>query len=542
MRKLVPANPHFTRPLPHSALVLLVLLLSLGVRAFGLGWGIPHYDPAYLRQGFDRPTYHLDEDNFIWGLALMHPAAGNYDVQDYHWGTLQFYLIDGVLLAGSVAGVIPAPWEAAFVDGDAAVLPRIYLLGRLVSLAAGVGATALVIALGTALGGRGAGLGAGLAYALAPLAVMEAHYLTNDVTMSALVAGMVLAAVRAVQRGSGRTLAVAGLLLGLAVTAKYSAAFAAPGLLVAQGGLWPGARAARRPGPWLAWGLGPWVAAAGGFLLGEPAALLIPATVWRGMRSATDATLPPLLALPATALAMLRQQVPPLGRLALTPPVAVLALGGLAWLVWCMVRARAAPTAARWAAAVLPATVAGLLVSVAINTVPMLRYTQPLIPLLAVAAGLGWAALPPAALRAAAGLCALAWAGVITAGQLALLVEPHPADRLAAWIAAQVPPGAQIARPWREYPPLVEARYRLYRLEPWRPALPADLHPDYVIADDMMGAPDPTLPARLAAEYHEVARFATRPHVGSFAWDEGPTPHDWKYSHPSFIVYARRQP
>ena len=56
------------------------------------------------------------------------------------------------------------------------------------------------------------------------------------------------------------------------------------------------------------------------------------------------------------------------------------------------------------------------------------------------------------------------------------------------------------------------------------------------------GPPAPALQARLAAEYTVAARFGARPQVGPFAWDEGVTPHDWKYSHPTFTVYARTAP
>ncbi len=184
-----------------------------------------------------RHSYHLDEGKFLSGLALMEPSAGNFDVSLHHWGTLQFYLIYGALLIGSVIGVVPAPWEGAFLTGNVDALPMMYVLGRLVSVLMGVVGTLVVIALGKALGGWRAGLGAGAAYAVAPLAVAGAHYLTNDITMSVLLVGSVYAGVRAVQSGDGRWLLGAGLLLGLATSAKYSAAFGAFALVVAQMGL-----------------------------------------------------------------------------------------------------------------------------------------------------------------------------------------------------------------------------------------------------------------------------------------------------------------
>src|SRR5690349_15018584 len=126
---------------PFAPALLLVLGLSLAVRLVGLGWGIPAYTADLMPNTPYRSSYHLDEDNFLSGLMQMRPAAGNFDVLDYHWGTLQFYLIYGVLEAAQVAQVIPTPWEAAYQEGDLTVLPRLYILGRLVSVAAALAAT-----------------------------------------------------------------------------------------------------------------------------------------------------------------------------------------------------------------------------------------------------------------------------------------------------------------------------------------------------------------------------------------------------------------
>src|SRR5205814_1352849 len=94
--------------------ILGVLVSSLALRLFGIGWGIPDFDPSRIVHSSYRNSYHLDEDNFLWGLLQMRPSEGNFDVMDYHWGTLQFYLIDGVLLGSEATGIIPAPWEHAF--------------------------------------------------------------------------------------------------------------------------------------------------------------------------------------------------------------------------------------------------------------------------------------------------------------------------------------------------------------------------------------------------------------------------------------------
>ncbi len=529
-------------------MVGLVLVASLALRLFGLGWGIPHYDRAHISQSLYRSSYHIDEDNLLWGLVQMRPSAGDFDVHDYHWGTLQFYLIYATLLGGEAGGIVPAPWEDAFQRGDVDTLPRLYMLGRLVSVAAGVAGTLIVIALGALLGGRLAGLAAGVVYALAPFAVMEAHYLTNDVSMSVLVAGAVLAAALGVQGGRVGWLAGAGMLMGLAVADKYSALFAAPALLVAQLSLLRSRRfKPRRKLPVLLFL--PWLAMLAGFAIGEPYAILSPGKLLDGLQITVRGNgANPALDFGAS-LNMLGWQSINLAGLGLTWPLAILALGGLlATLRGVLSRGmtgqheRAEQMAPQRAiAAVILTAIGGLVIGLAFNRVFMLRYSQPLVPLLAVAAGVGWAAIPRPSWRWLTAVGAVGVASVITFGQLSILADEHPANQLLTWLQGHLKPGEEVARLWPEYPILDTGPYKLTRIDPWAPDLLVAARPDYIIMDDMaLGPVQPHLSGTLAEHYTQVVRFATHPHINDFAWDEGLTPHDWKYSHPTFTVYAHR--
>ena len=169
----------------------------------------------------------------------------------------------------------------------------------------------------------------------------------------------------------------------------------------------------------------------------------------------------------------------------------------------------------------------------------MLRYSQPLVPLLSVAAGLAISRVPLPWLRWSAAGLAYAVAGVITLGQLSLMSGPHTANELLSWLQAHLRPGQQVARLWPEYPVLDDRLYRQIRLDPWRPDMPPGARPDYIIMDDMqLGEAAPSVTGLLAHDYVQVARFHTDPQVFGFSWAEGTTPHDWKYSHPTFVVYA----
>jgi hypothetical protein len=543
-----------------------LLGVSFTLRVVALDWGIPEYDPGLLQRSLYRQSYHMDEDNILWALMQMRPAEGNFDIKDYHWGSLQHYLVYGALLVGSAVGVVPAPWEEAFRQGDAEALRRFYILGRLVSVMAGVSATFIAAALASMLAGHMAGIAAGVAYALSPLAVVEAHYLTNDVTMSAFVAASVLASVSALrspQPGGEELqpnretrlrlwwLVLAGLLLGLAIAAKYSALFAAPSLAVAQWATW---RAEGFVKGWrvrLALLVLPWLAVVGGFLLGEPYALLSPGSLLAGLRYTSDGNSINLNNGLGPVIEMLAWQGRYLAELGLTWPLACIALAGLGVMLWRIVNKRQSRSSRQIEAGsrsssipsyiVLLAAIVGLVLGLALNRVSMMRYTQPMIPLLCVAAGVGWAAIPFRILRGVAGAIAIAVAGVITLGQLSLMAGPHPANDLSTWMRAHLKDGQVVARLWPEYPLLDEERYRLIRLDPWWPSLAPGERPDYIILDDMqLGPGDPQLKEMVARDYEQVATFQAQPRIGGFTWSEGTTPHDWKYSHPTLVVYVRR--
>jgi hypothetical protein len=533
--------------------------ISFALRAFALDWGVPQFAPGALPPDHYRPSYQFDEDLYLQELVNFRPAQGQWDVQDYHWGTLQFYLIYGSVRLGEAVGIIPTPWYTPFQQGDVPNVQRIYILARLVSVIAGVVGTLLVMALGMMLGGRRVGFAAGVAYTVAPLAVVGTHYLVNDVTMSTLSVATVLAAVLGVQRRRLAWLVGAGVLLGLATAAKYSGIFVFPAVLAAQWSLWQLARVAppqadagddpgihRGPPGWQLLLL-PWLGAAVGFVAGEPNALLTPEKVIAGLQVAGQGNAPNTADGIFRVVSVLGWQVFDLAGLALTWPLAVLAFGGLALMFVRTLRrsprrgSPAQPDPRLLLFTVVLAAIEGMLLGVALNRVPMLRYTQPLLPLLAVAAGLGWAALPRPTWRWIGGAVAVLGAAVVTLGQLSLLAGPHPVDALQAWLVPRLQPGQQVAQVWPEYPVLDETRYQLVQIVPWAPDLAADVHPDYILMNDMLLAPPSAqLATRLAQEYREVARFSQQPHLGPFAWEEGQTPHDWKYSHPTLIVYARR--
>jgi hypothetical protein len=213
-----------------------------------------------------------------------------------------------------------------------------------------------------------------------------------------------------------------------------------------------------------------------------------------------------------------------------------LGLVGLACALW---RLRHAARSTRWA-------VAGLFLSLGFSRIPVARYGLPLLPVLAVEAGIAVAALPPPRRAAVAALAALPPLA-LSCGQVGILRDAHTAQRAADWISAHAAPGASIARLWPEYPLLDERRYATSEL---RAVHAVEVRPSYqpltadlVVLDDLSFEPFPAeLAADLERHYRLQATFSRPPRMGPLVLPEPGAAHDWKYTHPALRVLRRVGP
>ena len=199
----------------------------------------------------------------------------------------------------------------------------------------------------------------------------------------------------------------------------------------------------------------------------------------------------------------------------------------------------AAVVGLRRAERVLGLAVAGLALTLPLSRFPMGRYELPLLPFLAVAAGLALARLHPTGRRAAL-LVALAPPLAYSLAADAALFGAHPYANAGAFIRSRAPQGASVARLWSEYPPL--------DAQPYPPLTLADpfalqgqayraLDSDVVVLDDLpLHGWREELQADLAAHY-VARRFET-----SFGLPEPFAPHDSRYPRPRVTVYERRTP
>jgi uncharacterized membrane protein YhaH (DUF805 family) len=508
-----------------SARAVLLTLITAGVvlRAVGLEWGIPLSLPPEATPY--RNSFHFDEDNYLWGLTRIDPKRWNFDVRDLNWGTLQFYLIGAALQSAESSGYLTRPWKEAFLAWDPLNFPRVYHAGRVVSAISGSLSLLVIFLVGKRLRDTETGLLACAFLAVTPLHVLNSHYLTSDITMVFLSLTAFCFFLASLD-GDVKAHLFSGLFLGLAIAAKYNAAYLLP--------LWLVRDLVERKFSWKLrlWGYGAMVA---GFALGEPYAFLHPrefvAVIYHAYMVATPETSrflipwPQLLAAQGKALLNYGVQ---------WPPACLAAIG----LLVCVAR----PTRKTlwFAGAVLLA--AG---SIAGTMWPMIRYTLPLVPLIALAA----------ALALTAGRIRESWRPWIYALSLCIplvsswmqtmiLVREHPARSAASWVASNIPEGSRIGQIWGEIPPVDRRRYDVHQLHGifgHDAEDSQDRDRQFLILDNLPLQPFlPSFAERLAREYDLVAEFRSDPRIGRWTFPESDAPHDWKYTHPVVRIYRRK--
>lgn len=185
----------------------LVLALAALLRGWGLAFGAPLLSNFYVRP---------DES------LIVQAAVGFFA----HRGHPGFFAYPSLLVecCALLYAVLLKPWT------DFASHPTAYfLVARGISLAAGTLTVLLVYWMARRLCPRGWALAAAAAYAVSPLAVREAHFGVTDTLMTLLVAAFLLQAMRCRRRPA---VLAAAAWFGLAVATKYTAALAAPGLLL----------------------------------------------------------------------------------------------------------------------------------------------------------------------------------------------------------------------------------------------------------------------------------------------------------------------
>ena len=496
-----------------------ILLVGLVLRVTGIGWGLPPATPETAASGF-RGTYAFDEVSVLYSLARTDPANLDCDPKLYRWGTLHLELVLLALEGAEAVGVFEKPWRTAFGGMVPGEFEKVYVVGRLVSVAADLATVLLTFLLAAMLGGRRAGLWAAALVACSPGHLLQAAQIRVDVTETMFVTLTAVLGLRLLASERRLLWLGFGIAAGLAMAAKYSSA---PMVLAAAAvALWPH-RFAWSKARW--WFLG----VLGGFLAGEPFILTNPHEVWEQASRIVQAS---RQAIPEhyyiSKPSLLVQHVVALARFSLGLPAVLLAAWGFRLLA-----RRGSP--AGWMAPVM--FTVGLATLLPQNW-PLLRYQLPLVPFCAAAAAVALDGLRPR-WRWLAALPALGVALAASATQLGFMLSPHPVNLALAEVPKKVPRGEAIARIMREVPPLDESAYPMGP-NPFLDDL-ALTYPPWVLTTDLLVGDYPHQNKTLfETRYEQVAVFRS---PSLFPWatlGEAGAPHDWRYTHPTTILYKLR--
>lgn len=221
---------------------------------------------------------HPDESLLV--PMAMGILAGDPNPHFFNWPNLYMYALAAVFAARG--WVLQATGAVSAVDAFLRDPASFYLLGRVVTAALGTLTVGLVYLLGVRLYGRAVGLAASFFLAVNLQHVVDSHFATADVPMTVLAVAALLATVWYWERGGDGAALLAGVLGGLAASAKYNGALVGAAFPVA---LYLRARAPERP-RWaglrraaLIWFGGALL----GFLAGTPFAALAPGEFAHGL-------------------------------------------------------------------------------------------------------------------------------------------------------------------------------------------------------------------------------------------------------------------
>lgn len=422
-------------------MLILAAIVAVGAafRFYNLAWGAPYYH------------FHMDE-HFVLGPAdtLRHDVrAAAMGSKFFMYSPMMMYLIN----------VVRGTYEALIqpLDLDVPSHQVTYMvLSRAIAATFGTATILVTYAIAARVAGRVAGLLAAFFLACAVLHLRDSHFATTDMPMVFFCMLAVWLSLRVAERGDWISLVGAGAAVGAAVASKYTGLLSLGAVGVAY------LLSPRRPSQlkpilpwatWVAWGMVPIIAAIVTFLLLDPLVVWYPDKFLLDFRQQvteplTGVTRPIIFAhfydVSSHRLYWLRNLWWSLG-----PALEVLGIVGVFWLL------------VRWdKRAAVAASFPVIYYLVAGQTVaPMIRYSLPLTPALAIAAGVlsaDWLARPRG--RAVAMLVVgltVATTGLYALAYMNVFRQEDARVEASKWLVDNVPQGSRIlVEPSQNTPPM----------------------------------------------------------------------------------------
>ncbi|HVN77716.1 MAG TPA: glycosyltransferase family 39 protein [Terriglobia bacterium] len=496
--------------------LLLILVGALALRLPAMKWGLPPTIPQVIASGI-RSSYSFDEDDVLTGASHTRPWKLDFDVREYHWGALHLEMTALWLEMAEVAGVFGGPWRQAYYQMVPGLFERVYATARALSVFLGLVSIVLVYIVGREVESAAAGLWAAAVVAASPVHLLASTQVRMDLTMMAMLILTVWLGVRAQKQWQPWLLIALGIAGGLAITAKYPAAFVVLPLLVivAADGRFPFRSAALMT-----------LGTIAGCWMGQPYVLTRFSEMVSQIRPYVIAQTPAPFKL--SLMGLLRLTFLNVARFLVGPVALGAALAGICRSAW---RHRQGD----W---LILSGLAGTVLSLIPLRWALLRYLIPLLPFLAIAAGIAIASLTRWP-QWVVGCTALVFPVCASLAQLHYMISPHPANQILPVILNSVTPGTPVSRLLVGLPPLDT---RVYPMGPslFFSDLTKELPPWVLMAD----LPDQEYPlttrVALKDRYDEIAEARSGRILAWATLGESGAPHDWKYTHPWMTLYRRR--
>ena len=572
-------------PSPTAIALLMLLVAAFSLRVYGLNWDdgtYLHPDESFVLQVLSLrihvdwpPSLHELHDPATSGLnpRSVDPETGKYR-DDYAYGALPLLVTTVVL--DTLRHVGGGDWDGYFGRG--------YLVGRSLSALLDTLTVLVVYRIARRAASRRGALLAAVVAACAPMSIQLAHFFTTDSWLTFFVALCLLCAIRAAEAGLLRWYAAAGVAFGLAMATKGSV-FTLAGLLAAAAvyDLWRRWSSGQAPSDAIEKALVRLLVSAAAalvpFALFEPYALMKPGVYLSALGRQVD-IVRGTFDVPYTrqyiGTVPVVYQLEQFVRWGFGPVAGVTALAGACVMAVQCWRRRSAGQA------LILAWFLGYGLITAVPETKFLRYLAPLVPVLAVMAGLALDALWSMLERLGGHRIALIAATALVAG-IALWtaafesIYAHDNTRIAAsrWIVANVPAGSTLSADyWDDALPKdlgpglngADLQYATTTMDLYADAPPSDVagmiyktlaQVDYVVlSSNRVSRAMPQSPWRYPVQtryfallkagrlgFTLAAHFERPPSLGPFGVPDQSADESFiNYDHPEVLIYKKEHP
>ena len=183
-----------------TIILLLIIFLALGLRVYGITWGLPNE--------IHKLSYHPDERNIFYAASNLDLNSLDLNPNYFYYPTFHIYFF--VLII-------------QLMVNELILSSTTILIGRLITAGFGVLSVYLLFLIGKEFKNEEVGLISALFFAIVPIHVVHSHYLTNDVPVTFWVLTSLFCCFKIIKYKNLKWYILAGFTGGLGISTKYTA-------------------------------------------------------------------------------------------------------------------------------------------------------------------------------------------------------------------------------------------------------------------------------------------------------------------------------